>query len=214
MAKYRGKNQHRTAHPKIFVWSHTEKAEIEYFQGFKNHLESHRLMPKREIFWKPQELIKFVINWKNSDSKFSEKDKDQVWCIFDVDDFYKENPENFLEHIKLAEEDGVKIAFVNECFELWILLHFEKVGTQIRRGKEIEKRIQKLFEKNNLGNFQKNQDIFKALLPFQKQAIDNAHKLLKVDYKNINWRSVLSDDGNPSTTIHLLIEEINKLHLK
>ncbi len=212
MAKYRGKRQHRTAHPKIFVWSHTEKAEIEYFQGFKNHLESHRLMPKRKVLWKPQDLIEFVVQWKVRDSKFSKKDNDQVWCIFDVDDFYKENPESFLEHIKFAEKNGIKVAFVNECFELWILLHFEKLGTQIKRGKDIEKRIQRLFEQNNLGSFQKNQNIFETLLPFQQQAIDNANELLIAEYDKINWEKVLSERGNPSTTIHLLVEEINKLH--
>ena len=86
MGKYRG-NHHRPSHPKIFVWSHTEKAEIEYFLEFKHFLRTPLLMPQKEILWTPQELIEHVIKWKKKN--ISEKDNDQVWCIFDVDDFYK-----------------------------------------------------------------------------------------------------------------------------
>lgn len=64
MTKYRGKNQHRKVHPKIFIWSHTEKAEIEYFQDFKNYLKTPLLMPKKEICWTPQELLKKIVKWK------------------------------------------------------------------------------------------------------------------------------------------------------
>ena len=63
MGKYRG-NHHRPSHPKIFVWSHTEKAEIEYFLEFKHFLRTPLLMPQKEILWTPQELIEHVIKWK------------------------------------------------------------------------------------------------------------------------------------------------------
>jgi len=57
MSKYRGKNKHRQVHPKIFIWSHTAKAEIEYFQEFKQHFKTPLIMPKKEICWSPQKLI-------------------------------------------------------------------------------------------------------------------------------------------------------------
>lgn len=212
MSKYRSKKyQHRTAHPKIFVWSHTQKAEIEYFLSFKNSLGTHQLMPMKKVLWTPQELIEFVVDWKNDDDKFSEEDGDQIWCIFDVDDFYKNDKKSFLQAIKYAQDNDIKIAYINECFELWILLHFEQVTAPICRGSEIEKRIQKAFKKENLGQFKKNTEIFDILLPFQENAIKNAMKLLKVDYKSIKWEKVLDERGNPSTTVHLLVKEINDL---
>ena len=86
---YRKKIHHRKVHPKIFVWSHTEKAEIEYFQDYKNHLRTPLLMPKRQLCGTPHELITKIIQWKKE--HLHKEDGDQVWCIFDVDDFYKDN---------------------------------------------------------------------------------------------------------------------------
>lgn len=212
MVRYRGKNSHREAHPKIFIWSHTEKAEIEYFQEFKNHLQTPLLSPRKEICWTPHELIKKVIEWKNK--KINEEDGDKVWCIFDVDDFYKTSKKEFLKAIKEAKENNIKIAYINECFELWVLLHFERPSTLIPRGKAIEKKIQQAFKKNNLGDFKKNQKIFHRLIPFQTKALQNANKLLSVSYEEIDWEKVLSEKGNPSTTIHLLVQEIIDLFKK
>ncbi len=213
MSKYRGKKHHREAHPKIFVWSHTEKAEIEYFQEFKDHLQTARLMPKKYVTWRPQELIEYVIEWKKKN--IVQKDGDQVWCIFDVDNFFTDPKDKIelLNCIKLAHQNSVRIAYVNECFEVWILLHFEKITSSIKRGKAMEDKIQKKFKSLKLGDFKKNQKVFKPLLPFQSQAISNAKSLVP-DYDKINWEVRLGKKGNPSTSIHFLIEEIHKLVAK
>lgn len=151
MKKYRSKNLHRKAHPKIWVWSHTQKAEINYFQAFKNYLPSHLLMPGKIICRRPQQLIPKVIEWKNKN--INDEDGDRVWCIFDVDDFFKSDPQYLLKKIKIAHQNNIKIAYVNVCFEHWILLHFEKPTSPISRGDEIEKRISKAFKKQGLGLF-------------------------------------------------------------
>ncbi len=208
MAKYRGKTKHREVHPKIFVWSHTKKAEIEYFQEFKNYLKTPLLVPKKEICWTPQELLKKIVKWKKIE--ICEDDGDQVWCIFDVDDFYKNDSKNLLAAIKDAIHNNIRIAYANECFELWILFHFEKLNSPISRGNNMKKKIIEAFKKNKLGKFQKNQEIFQILLPFQDKAIKYAKDIVS-DYKKINWQNNLSVKGNPSTSIHFLVEEINKL---
>lgn len=208
MIRYRGKKQHREVHPKIFVWSHTAKAEIEYFQDFKNYLCSSLLMPKKKICWTPQELLKKIIQWKNEN--VCEEDDDQVWCIFDIDDFYKNNKRELVEAIKNAIENNIKIAYANECFELWILLHFQKLTTAVNRGKYIEEKIKKEFKKRGLGVFKKNQKVFDILLPFQNDAMKNAKSIL-IQYSKINWPEKLSEKGNPSTSIHFLVDEINTL---
>lgn len=43
---------------------------------------------------------------------------DQVWAVFDRDD----HP-HFGEAINLCERNGVKVAWSNPCFELWLILH-------------------------------------------------------------------------------------------
>ena len=71
----------------------------------------------------------------------------------------------------------------------------------------MEEKIQKKFKSLKLGEFKKNQKIFNTLLSFQQKAISNA-KILVPDYSKINWEIFLSKKGNPSTSIHFLIEEI------
>ncbi|MBE3128215.1 MAG: RloB domain-containing protein [Actinobacteria bacterium] len=207
MAMYRGKKQYRKVHPKIFVWSHTQKAEIEYFQDFKNHLRSTLLMPKKDICWTPQELLEKITQWKNKN--ICEEDNDQVWCIFDVDDFYRNGRNELIKAVENASRNNIKIAYTNECFELWILLHFMKPTSAISRGKNIEKKIQNEFKKHKLGEFKKNQKVFDILLQFQSIAVKNAIDILP-KYNDNNWEDKLSERGNPSTSLHFLVDEINR----
>ena len=126
-SRHRGKKVFRKAHPKIFVWSHTEKAEIDYFQEFKDCLKTPLLMPEKFVCRAPQDLLEHVKRWMVSAVKSGElvaEDNDQIWCVFDVDDFYENDSKGLLNAIKNAETNGIKIAFINECFEHWILFHF------------------------------------------------------------------------------------------
>ncbi|OGT08937.1 MAG: hypothetical protein A2X78_00080 [Gammaproteobacteria bacterium GWE2_37_16] len=75
----------------------------------------------------------------------------------------------------------------------------------------MRKKIQQVFKKYKLGNFEKNKKVFQPLLPFQNQAIKNAKYLVPQQYKEINWCKMLDSSGNPSTSIHFLVEEINCL---
>lgn len=211
MSRYRGNAQHRIAHPKIYVWSHTKRAEIEYFQAFKNHLRSVQLQPIKELLFTPQQLIEHVISWK--DGSVNEADNDQVWCIFDVDDFHKHNPNEFMKSLDSAHKNGIKIAYINECFELWILLHFVLQTSPPGKRKEYSQKIDKYFKANGLGPFKKNDCCFNVLNPYLETAIENAGKLAPFNtYEEIKWKNVVSSEGNPSTNIHLLVKEILKIH--
>lgn len=45
---------------------------------------------------------------------------DEVWCVFDKDSF-----DTFDAAIKLAKKKGYHVAFSNQAFEYWLILHFE-----------------------------------------------------------------------------------------
>nr|MBP6813067.1 RloB domain-containing protein [Saprospiraceae bacterium] len=49
-------------------------------------------------------------------------DYEQVWCVFDKDDF---SDEDFNKAIAIAEAQGMQAAYSNQAFEYWIILHFE-----------------------------------------------------------------------------------------
>ena len=47
---------------------------------------------------------------------------DQVWCVFDRDSF---PANNFNSAVARAEAHGLHVAYSNQAFEYWLLLHFE-----------------------------------------------------------------------------------------
>ncbi len=60
----------------------------------------------------------------------------EVWCVFDRDSFPQGN---YNRAFQLAQNNGIKIAWANEAFELWYLLHFNYHDTGIGRGDYAEK---------------------------------------------------------------------------
>ncbi len=46
---------------------------------------------------------------------------DQVWCVFDKDDF---NDNDFNSAIQIAEANNFGVAYSNQAFEYWLILHF------------------------------------------------------------------------------------------
>ncbi|MDZ7878813.1 MAG: RloB family protein [Saprospiraceae bacterium] len=52
----------------------------------------------------------------------------QVWCVFDRDREPNDGKDTaFNDSIRTANAKGIKTAWSNDDFELWILLHFEDV---------------------------------------------------------------------------------------
>ena len=49
-------------------------------------------------------------------------DYDQVWCVYDKDSF---SANDFNNGIKMAENLGFHMAWSNQAFEYWLILHFE-----------------------------------------------------------------------------------------
>jgi RloB-like protein len=126
----------------------------------------------------------------------AEDDYDSVWCVFDRDSFPNGN---FSNAISSAKSRGFKVAYTNEAFELWYLLHFSYQITAHSRhdyAKMLTKRLGKKYVKND-------RDIYEILADKQKTAIRNA-KTLCLEYTLHN-----PDQDNPYTTVHLLVEELN-----
>ncbi len=126
-----------------------------------------------------------------------QEEYDQVWCVFDRDSW---TPENFNNAIQKAKNQGFKVAYSNEAFELWYVLHFEFLHTGIPRSDYCEKltdRLQKKYQKNS-------ETIYDELFDKQSNAIKNAKKLLD------EYNDFAPERNNPSTTVHLLVQELNR----
>lgn len=102
--------------------------------------------------------------------------------------------------VDLATQNGFGVAFSNQAFELWYLLHFDYHNTAITRADYCKRLGQKLG-----GEYRKNSTtIYDSLLGHQATAIANARRLLNL------YTPRRPADDDPSTTVHELVEELNK----
>jgi RloB-like protein len=122
---------------------------------------------------------------------------DQVWCVFDRDDF---PVEHFQEAFTVAAENDIEIAYSNQAFELWYLLHFNYYNAAVSRASYIE-RLSKLlghkYEKNS-------RTIYHELKEKQPDAIRNAARLLA------SYAMPEPEKNDPSTTVHKLVAQLNQ----
>ncbi|GAP18978.1 RloB family protein [Levilinea saccharolytica] len=121
-----------------------------------------------------------------------EGDYDQVWCVFDKDDFPIENFENAIQR---ARERNMHVAYSNQAFELWYVLHFEYLNSAIDRKAYMEKLTQYLGFK-----YKKNDpDIYQVLQCKMDTAIRNAERLMQ------EYRPSRPGRDDPSTTVYQLV---------
>jgi hypothetical protein len=122
----------------------------------------------------------------------TEDDYDQVWCVFDKDEFPIDHFENAIQR---AGNNGIRVAYCNQAFELWYLLHFEYLQTAIDRKSYMKKLDEYLgFE------YKKNDPrIYHVLRCKIDIAIRNAKHLMK------EYRFSHPGKDDPSTTVHKLV---------
>lgn len=128
----------------------------------------------------------------------AEQEYDQVWCVFDKDSF---PARNFNRAFELANNNQIKTAYSNEAFELWYVLHFCYLDNAISRHQYSKILSRELKHKY----IKKSETIYSELLSKQVTAIRNAKSL----YSQYKTKNPAKD--KPSTTVHLLVEELNKL---
>lgn len=174
-----------------------EKTEPNYFKNFP--LPPYAI-DVRGLGKNPENLVKQAIKISRK-----EKEYDQVWCVFDRDSW---TPNDFNTAITYAEQNGIKIAYSNEAFELWYLLHFDYRDTAMSREGHKSALTDKLRKAELIPSkeeYRKNsQNMYEILQSKQGRAIKNAKKLLE------QYDPPKPTDDNPSTTVHLLVEQLNR----
>ena len=179
-----------------------EKTEVNYFKAFT--------VPKKiEVMVKGEgknslslvnKAIQIIDN-VNKDDSF-----DQIWCVFDKDNCSKEQ---FNQAERLAKENNIKIAYSNEAFEIWFILHFQYLDIATSRSEYLTiltNQMQKYGLLNKKEKYAKNrEDMYEKLKPYQTTAITNAAKLIQ-DRDEAKKHPF---DANPSTTVHELVQELN-----
>ena len=125
---------------------------------------------------------------------------DQCWVVFDKDDFPSHD---FNEAIRLAESNGFQVAYSNQAFEYWFLLHFNIYRGYIHRNDYEQMLSQQMKVKySKKGSF--TNKIYGLLLPYQSEAISRARKILA------EFGQTPPSQAVSSTTVFKLVEELNR----
>jgi len=146
--------------------------------------------------------------------KLSKEDEyDQVWCVFDKDDFPNEK---FNNAIFKATGMGFKIAYSNQAFEYWLILHFEDhQGGAMHRNQYCDK-INHYLKEFNIIYDSKSKEIsdnffeilVSKIIGGTKTRQDLAIKRAEKNLKKFDNKNPAKEES--STKVHLLIKEIEK----
>jgi hypothetical protein len=176
--------------PRFLIVCEGEKTEKHYFEGFR--------VPTRPVVINVQGIGEHTVQLVRKAIELQRKHEyDQVWCVLDRDSF---PAERFNEALQLAASKGIQVAYSNEAFELWYLLHFHFFNTAMSRanyGEKLGELLGHRYEKNS-------KTMYAKLESRQVEAIGNAARLLAA------YTPCKPAEDNPSTTVHLLVEELRK----
>lgn len=130
---------------------------------------------------------------------------DTIFCVFDRDDhesFHRARAR--IKGLASRSKHGLNIQEVISvpCFELWVLLHFEKTDRAFRNCDDVVAHIRA----RHLGSYKKaNQDLAMQLLEHITTAVDNARWLAS--------RTGIKSE-NPSTSVHKVIKHLQDIAIR
>jgi hypothetical protein len=205
--------------PIFLIYCEGKNTEPSYFNKFK--------LPFVTIdsFGEGKNTLSLVKRAKELADEAETKNKkyDQVWCVFDADP-KPDNPYqagNFNNAIQKAESHGFRVAYSNQAFEYWLILHFEdhQGGSMDRKlyGNKLNSFLKELGVFYDFdGNKKINHDFFNVLNAIVKTDKDGnnltradlAKKRAEHIYNRIDTKKPALEES--STTVFKLIEELMK----
>lgn len=173
----------------------TKSSKLYFSKMIKDYGLRGKVVFAKHIGTNPMKVLEAIKNHLTEDSNFDEK-----WIVIDKDSYSRAE---FNGAIDSAKALGINVAYANEAYELWILLHFENQRAFIDRV-HLNKKLKALidYEKNN-------EFIYEIIKSKQREAIKRSKELIQ-HFISINGSSNPYDD-NPSNTIFELVESLEKL---
>lgn len=191
--------------PSILIVCEGENTEPSYFNQFR--LSSATIKSVGEGY-NTTSLVNRAIQLAN------EKQYEQVWCVFDKDDFAEDD---FNTAIQIAEAVKFKVVYSNQSFEYWLILHFDDHQGGGMHRSHYNKKINDLlkpFDVNYDGNRSKkvNEDFFELLDGIDKKTdkkrIDLAITRATRNFNQFDHKNPAKEES--STTVFRLVEELIK----
>ena len=124
----------------------------------------------------------------------------QDWAVFDIDNTYEEN--RLIPTLKLASQNGIKYAYSNLAFEVWLIMHFKECFKEMDT-KEHKRVLDKYLNEKQAGlsyNKSDKEILKKYFIPYYKTAMQNA---------KINYQSRVAEHNRYSENTQMKIWEWN-----
>lgn len=180
------------------------KTEPAYFKALRDEINAqYRGKIQLDIFGEGDNTLSLFDKAKARVSKSSNVYK-HVWIIYDTDDFPAASIDRTAElcSISSTSETTYHAIWSNQCIELWFLLHFSFMQSDLHRSEYIPK-LSECLQQISSGSYKKNRtDVYSVLLPYLDTAISNAKRL---DDRN---KGKLPSRSAPGTKVYELLEKL------
>lgn len=210
IGKRKRKESQKPQSGSYLIVSEGEKTEVLYFKSLANKINEKRrgVVENKKIEIPPiklhgtgyntESLVKKAIEIRRKDPNIYENH----WLVYDKDSFKTDMFDN---SITFAEANGFKVAWSNESFELWYLLHFKYCESAIGRDQYIID-LNLIFQKKFNCKYLKNDnEVYEKISPFYEQAIMNAKRLDRLS-------NAAPSTKNPCTKVYELVEELENIY--
>lgn len=224
----------------FIIFCEDEHHEPLYFKSFEQHKAGVKINAIPNARSKKLNLNKTIqtgideglITFENGVYSLLPDVTEQLWCVYDRDMESEEwaaipaqNHLDFDTSIIAASGAGLKIAWSNDVFEMWLLLHFEQIPTGARVHRTyVYDRLTYIFKNdvpadeelanlialdtfNYKDNMKRRDRFIKQVIPLLHPRTNNAivnAQILEGQFSNL----VPYHQRNPCTMVHKLVEEI------
>ena len=191
--------------PTILIVCEGENTEPSYFRQFR--LSSATIKAIGEGY-NTTSLVNRAMHIANQDRY------DQVWCVFDKDDF---NDIDFNNAINIAKANNFGVAYSNQAFEYWLILHFDDHQGGGMHRNDYNEKINTLLKTYNLSYDGKNskmisEEFFDILDGIDEKTLKD-RKQLAIERARRNFNQFNNNSpakAESSTTVFRLVEEMLK----
>lgn len=201
----RRENNKRQERDKFYIITNGQRTEYNYFTLLKSKKSSIYKVKVEFTNSDPHGLVEYARQYIS--------DSNQVWVVFDVDNSYQEG--RLEAAVRLAEKSGVKYAFSNLAFEVWLIAHFQKCDKYL--DTDGHKRIldKYLSEQKNGMNYDKADEeiLAKYFIPHYGTAVANAKIVYQTRMKE--HREKCGENSRPPiwewnscTSVYKLVEAL------
>lgn len=191
--------------PYTLIVSEGIKTEPLYLEGFVRKINAqYKGLAKDNhiIIWgtgrNTKGLLKLV-DKKVENGEWSHFEK--IWLVYDKDDFPFDIFDNTQFSAEGRKDSNIRVAWSNESFELWLLLHFQEYVSDNGRQQYIEKL-------NTFFHYSKaREDLFDVIM--EKGSLKDAKRRAKKLYNGFLKKGEKSPSKMvPATKVYELVEEL------